>query len=390
MAGFTKGRRLTFMKTSPESKGHLLSRKQWIAVVMTLLLLAIWIGINAATRLRVALQPPAPEQVAPLAVETKQIKTDSFERWLRYAGSVAAEREAVLESRVTAQILDMPARSGERVKNGDLLVRLDDDELRRELARLQAARKAVETEIALAQQQLERRRKLLAVSAVAEEQVDEARTRVESLQASLEENLQTIRVAESRLGYTRITAPFDGLIGRLYALPGDLAAPGRALVELIDTGALKVIISLPQQDISLVGPGTVADIHIPALNQRLLGQVDRLHPSLQLPGRGAQAEIFLNGLHEGLLPGMEAVVRLLTVHRENVVVVPVEALHRRGEDAFVYILEDEVARRRSVVPGPEYAGRLVIEKGLVPDEVLILTPHPQLADGRAVVAGATP
>lgn len=378
------------METSSEPKAHHLSRKQWLAVVLTILALAIWIGVNAASRLRVALQPPAPEQVAPLAVETQRIETDSFERWLRFAGSVAAEREAVLESRVTAQILEMPVRSGERVRRGDLLVRLDDEELRRELARLQAARKAVETELALARQQLERRRQLFAASAAAEEQVDEARTRVESLQASLEENRQAMRVAESRLGYTHINAPFDGIIGRLHALPGDLAAPGRALVELIDTGDLKALISLPQRDLSLIAPGTSAKIHLPALEKTLHGRVDRLHPSLQLPGRGAQAEIFLNGQGEGLLPGMEAVVRLLTVQRENVVVVPVEALHRRGEDAWVYVLEDEIARRRSVVPGPEFAGRLVIEKGLVPDEVLILTPHPQLADGRAVIAGVRP
>ncbi|NCC32232.1 MAG: efflux RND transporter periplasmic adaptor subunit [Chloroflexia bacterium] len=378
------------MKTSSEQKGHHLSRKQWLAVVLTMLALAIWIGVNAASRLSMALQPPAPEQVAPLAVETQLIETDSFERWLRYAGSVAAEREAVLESRVTAQILEMPLRSGERVRRGDLLVRLDDEELRRELVRLQAARKAVETELALAKQQLERRRQLFAASAAAEEQVDEARTRFESLQASLEENRQTMRVAESRLDYTRINAPFEGIIGRLHALPGDLAAPGRALVELIDTGELKAMISLPQRDLSIIAPGTSAKIHIPAPEKTLHGRVDRLHPSLQLPGRGALAEIFLNGQVDGLLPGMEAVVRLLTVHRENVVVVPVDALHRRGEDAWVYVLEDEIARRRSVVPGPEFAGRLVVEKGLVPDEVLILTVHPQLADGRAVVAGARP
>lgn len=378
------------MKNASESGGRRLSRRQWLVVVLTLLFLAVWIGVNAVSRLRVALHPPPPEQMAPLAVETLRLERQIFERRVRYSGTIVAEREAVLQSRVTAQILEMPARSGERVERGDLLVRLDDDELTREVSRLQAASKTIDAELVLARKQLERRRQLLAVSAVSQEQVDEARARVDTLQAALEENHQAIRVAQSRLNYTRISAPFSGTIGRLHALPGDLAAPGRALIELVDPRELKAVVTIPQQDLSAVTLGTLADIRIPALKIELQGRVDRLHPALQLPGRGAQAEIILNGHIENLLPGMEAVIHLLTVQRDHVLVIPVEALHRRGDKTHVFVLEDDMARRRSVTPGPEYAGRVVIENGLAPDDILILTPHPELTEGRAVVAGERP
>lgn len=369
------------------SKQPALSGKQWIVILLVLAALAFWIGSKAASRLQVALYPPEPEKTAPLTVETWRLEPTTFERWVRYPGSIAAEREAVLQSRLTAQILDLPVRSGQRVQRGDLLVRLEDDELGNELARLQAAAKAIEAEILLAQKQLQRRRQLFASAAATEEQVDEARTRGEALQASREENRHAIGVAESKRSYARIEAPFDGVVGRLFALPGDLAAPGRALVELVDTGALKAVFSIPQQDVARIARGTRARIHIPVLDLVLEGEVDRLHPSLQPPARGAQAEIVLNGPTRNLMPGMEAVIRLRIEHHEQVLVIPVEALHRRAGQAHVFVLEENRARRRAVISGPEFEGRLLIEEGLATGDVLILTPHPELSDGRFVLAG---
>lgn len=378
------------MRQVNERKQQHLSRKQWLVVIAVVLAVAIWVGINAVTRLQVALQPPPPQAPAPLAVEVQVVEHSPFAGWARYAAVLAAEQETVLQSRLTAQILAMPVRSGDRVERGDLIVRLDDAELRGEVARLQAAGQGIEAELALAQTLLERRRKLFAVAAAAAEQVDEAQARVESLVASRAENRQAIQVATSRLGYAQLHAPFAGVVGRLFALPGDLAAPGRALVELIDPLQLKVEFTVPQQDLARVAQGQSAHVRIPARDLALDGQVDRLHPRLELPGRGAQAEIVLPTATAGLLPGMTAEVHLLTEHRDEAVVIPVAALQRRDEGAHVFLFDAGTARRRAVTPGPEDQGRVVIEAGLVAGERLILTPHPGLADGRAVVAVQRP
>lgn len=378
------------MRQANERKRRQLSRKQWLVVIAAVLAVVIWVGINAVTRLQVALQPPPPQAPAPLAVEVQVVASSSFAGWARYAAALAAERETVLQSRLTAPILAMPVRSGDRVERGDLIVRLDDAELRAEVARLQAAGQGIEAELALAQRLLERRRNLFAVAAVAAEQVDEAQARFEALGAARRENRQAIRAATSRLGYAQLHAPFAGVVGRLFALPGDLAAPGRALVELIDPLQLKVEFTVPQRDLARVAQGQRAHVRVPARDLAFDGQVDRLHPRLEVPGRGAQAEIVLSTATPDLLPGMTAEVHLLTEYRDEAVVIPVTALQRRSQDAHVFLFEEGTARRRVVTPGPEDQGRVVIEAGLAAGERLILTPHPGLADGRAVVAVPRP
>jgi membrane fusion protein, multidrug efflux system len=382
--------RQAIMKNQSEQNRHRLSRRQWLAIILTVAALALWIGINAAGRLRVALQPPPPEAAVPLAVELLRLEPRNFEHWLRYAASMEAEQETVLQSRVTAHIREMPLRSGALVRRGELLVKLDDEEFRQELARLRAGAKAIEAELALARKQLERQQQLFATAATSQEQVDEARTRTEALKASLEESHHAIRVAQTKVGYAQIDAPFDGIVGRLFALPGDLAAPGQPLIEVIDTRELKALFSVPQRDLSRISVGTEAEVRVPALDRVLSGRVDRLHPRLQSPGRGAEAETFLPQQTDGLFPGMEAVVRLLAFRRDEVLVVPVEALHRRPDGAYVFIFEENVARRRTVTPSHEFEGRIVIEEGLAAGDMLILTPHPGLADGRSVAAGAVP
>ena len=378
------------MKNRSEQNRLRLSRWQWLAIILTVIVLVIWIGINAAGRLRVTLQPPPPEAAVPLAVELLRVEPRYFEHWLRYAASIEAEQKTVLQSRVTAHIREMPLRLGEQVRRGELLIKLDDEEFRQELARLQAGAKAIESELALARKQLQRQQQLFAVVATSQEQVDEAHARAEVLQATLEENRHAIRVAQTKVGYAQIGAPFDGAIGRLFALPGDLAAPGRPLIEVVNTRELKAVFSIPQRDFPGVSVGTVAEVRIPSLDRTLSGRVDRLHPRLQLPGRGAEAETFLPPQSDGIFPGMEAVVYILAHRRDEVLVIPVEALHWRPEGAYIFIFEENVARRRMVTPGTEFEGRIVIEEGLASGDVLILTPHPGLADGRSVVAGAMP
>jgi len=378
------------MKPSPPLNTQRLNRRQWVVLLLAVSLLLAWIGVNALSRLRVAMHPPPPETVSPLAVEIFYPEPGSFEVWKSYAGSIAAEHQAVLQSRLTLPILDMPARSGERVQRGGLLARLDDEELRREQARLEAAAQSIEAELSLARKQLERRRRLFAASAASREQLDEALSRLASLEASREENRQAILAAQSRLEDTRITAPFDGVVGQLFALPGDLAAPGRGLLELVDTSRLKAVFSLPQQDLSRGAQSTRAQIHVPAKHRVLEGRVNRVHPSLQLPGRGALAEVFLHGEVEDLLPGMDVVVRLLTDQRSEVLAIPVEALHGGDGEAHVFVLHEGTALRRPVAEGPQFQGRVVIEEGLAVGDAVILTPHPGLADGRSVIAGAIP
>ncbi len=345
----------------------------------------VWLGLGTADRLRTAFVPPAPEPVPPRTVETMVAEPRTFERWQRYPGSIAAESEAVLSSRIYGIIRAMPFRAGDRVEAGDVLITLTDEELRRELDRLDYEIEATLAELELARRQLERREQLHAEDAITREALEESQTRTKTLAASLAANRQAREAAAERLDYTRIRAPFAGLVGRLHALPGDLASPGQPLLELVAVDQLKAEFVLPQSDLAGIGPGTPLRIKVAAVDRQWDNTLDRLHPDLKPPGRGARAETLLPAKAAGLLrPGMTASVKVLVHHRENSLVIPVEALYQRRGQAHVFIVDNGRARSRPVRPGPEADGWVVIDEGLTRGEQVITGGYPGLADGDPV------
>jgi RND family efflux transporter MFP subunit len=361
-----------------------LSRKQWLFVVLVVAALIIWIGFYAAARIQKSVQPPPPEPAGPLAVEVLNLEPATFTHWLRYPGTVSAENHIILQSRITSQILSMPIRSGGTVNPDEILIALDQTELQQELERLKAAARALQTERDLAGKQYQRLKLLIAKNAVSVERFEEVEARVHILQATMEENRQAQEVVTTRLGYATLTAPFAATVGQLFAQPGDMAAPGRPLLELIDPNNLKFVFTIPQQDMSAITTGLPAHIHIPALKRDVEGLLDRLHPGLQQPARAAQAEIVLTQHIPQLRPGMDAWIRLLIEELSEALIIPLEALHGDGSDPHVFVLDQGTARRHAVVTGPRSAQTVVITSGLQAGAQVIVTPHPQLADGLAV------
>lgn len=363
---------------------HGLSWRQALLVLLVVLGMLGWVGVHAMQRLQLALDPPSAELSSPPVVEIVTLQPRSFVAWRRLPGSVAADREARLQSRITAQVTEAPHRSGDRVAADELLIRLDDEELVHERARLQAHRRSVEADLGAVRQQLRRREQLHADGMVSDETVDDLRSRVEGLEAALGENAQALRVLETRIGYTRIRAPYEGTVRAVHALPGDLAAPGQVLVELVDTSRLLVRFTLPERLLSDAYPGMPLRISVPATGETITATLDRLGPQLQGPGRGAPAEALLPATLRGVKPGMEAVVQLLMVQSDDALIVPAEAVHAGPGGAHVFIERNGQSHWRQIATGGEAGGLVMLVSGVSAGDRVITTPHPALANGAPV------
>lgn len=365
-----------------------LSRWQWLGVSGVTMVLAVATAVLAVDRIKLAWAPPPPEGPLPVKVRTLIVEPSLFERRRRYPGTLAAERQATLRSRVTGRIEALPRRTGSAVEQNETLIALDDAELRQELGRLRAQAEGIEADLRLARAQLARQESLHADDLASQNEVDEARARVETLTASRAENRQAQAVAETRLSYARIAAPFDGVVSRMHALPGDTVSPGEPLLELVDPVSLKAEFVIPQGDLARIGGDAAVTVTL-SDGASLEGlTLDRLDPRLDAPGRGAAAEVLLapEAVREaGARPGMEAVVRVRDVHQPEALQVPLEALHRDSEGPYLYVAEEEQARLRRVQAGPEAAGVVLIPEGLDAGDAVIVTPHPELAEGAPIV-----
>lgn len=335
------------------------------------------------TSLRGDVPPP---DTPVLAVVVEELREQPLEVFREYTGTIAAQHRFAVAAQVGGTVLSVPKREGERVLAGDLLAQLDATEPRAEVRRLEASIERLAADLDYWQAQLVRHRSLFATQAISEQALDDNERQVRSLTASLKEARQSLKQARTRLGYTEIRAPSDGFVQTVFAQPGDLARANAPLLELLDDGALKVIVALPQADLATLTPGTPAVVTVGNEPVAVDGQLDRLYPALDTPTRTATAEVFLANTSAGLRPGMLASVSLRLVRIDAALTVPVHAVHARQGIEGVFILDHDVAHWEPVKTGHTVGQRVQIVAGLTPGSPVIVTPDTRLADGTPVRA----
>lgn len=337
-------------------------------------------------RLYERLQPVPAEPVLPLAVETQVIQPSPFVHSIHTTGTVEAEHRVTISAQLAAPVLAVPFREGSRVTQGDILVQLDDAEPRREVARLEAASDRVATDLAFWRNQLEADRRLLASKSISRRAFDETERQVASLQATLRETQQALQQARIQLGYAVLRAPYDCYIQTVRVLPGDLVQFGTPMLELLAVAPLKIVASLPEADLVEVHQKQTVRAHIPAVGRTWTVALDRIYPRLERGTRSATIEIFLPTGSESVRPGMAADVDIIRSQTEDDLVIPHQALRDLHGETGVFVLVDGEARWRKVRVGAAQNGLAQILDGLRQGDELIVTPHPQLADARPVVA----
>lgn len=360
-------------------------RRQLTALILLGGLLGV-VAVFAGLRLQERLRPPPMQVRSPLAVKAVTLEPGTFILARRYTGSIEAERRVVLSAQLTASVTAVPHREGAQVRARDLLIRLDPSEQTQETQRLTAASARIKADLAFWRGQLTRDETLFRDRVITARAVEETRRTVASLEASLRENRHALETAHTRRGYAEVRAPFDGVVQRVHVLPGELAVPGKPLLEVVAAEPLKAVVPVPQADLADLRAGLAGRITVPAIDGVWEGHVDRVYPALDEATRSATLEMFLPRGLAALRPGMMATVDVELVRREGVLTVPHQAVHERNGTSGVFAVDGEQARWRPVTVGPAQGGAVLIEQGLRPGERVIVTPDPGLADGLAVLA----
>ncbi len=292
-------------------------------------------------------------------------------RWLateEVVGTIRARVRATLEAKISGRIGQLPVVAGQIVKKGDLLIQL---EVREVQARLDQAR-AVEQQAA---QDRKRFETLLAQKAVTQAEYDAVQARAEVAAASLAE-------AETMLGYALITAPFDGVISRRLAEVGDLASPGRPLLELEDPGSLRLEADVPEALIDRVQLGITLPVRVGARTNALEGVVSELAPMADPNTRTFRVKLDLppeSGLRLGQFGRVAVPVDEITSTR-----IPSSALVVRGQMEMVFVVVDQHARLRLVKTGKRIGDETEIVSGLEVGEAVVVEGGVALVDGQPV------
>ncbi len=303
-----------------------------------------------------------------MTVEVAKVAPRDIPTLIEVAGTLQAKESAAIAAKVTGIVTKVPIKLGSVVKTGDLLVAISAGEID---ARVNQAA----AQLAQARRNLTREQNLLKKNASTAETVKNMRDQYDMALAGYNE-------AKSMLGYTSITAPFDGVITRKDVNSGDLATPGTPLLYLENNQQLQVRSSVPESLVLKIHIGDQLMVKVEAAGALVQGTVAEVAPAADPNSRTAPVVIDLPS-HPDLRTGQFARV-LLPGAGVRGLLAPATAVVPRGQMDRVFVVEDGRAHLRLVRIGQEVDGMVEILAGLVPGETVAVSNNRLLEDGQQV------
>ncbi|MDX2121114.1 MAG: efflux RND transporter periplasmic adaptor subunit [Gemmatimonadota bacterium] len=308
-----------------------------------------------------------------LPVEVAVARQDTVADAVLATGQVEAIQAARLRPEVEGRITEIVMREGAEVGSGDALFRIDDRELKAQVARAEAERD-------LSEQALTRTRQLLEQNAASASDLERAEATARSSRASLD--LLTVR-----LDRTTVRAPFAGVVGQRYVSLGDYVTSSDSLVTLQTVDPVRVAFNVPERYAGVVRRGQKVGFRVAAVTgEELTGTVEFVSPEVQLPGRTLLVKALVPNGRRQLQAGMFAEARLATALRTSAVVVPEEAVLAVQGSYVVWVVDSGKVARRPVTLGVRAPGEVEIVTGVLPGEQVVVGGLEMLQDGAPVSA----
>jgi len=315
---------------------------------------------------------PGMRNAGPISVAVAPARSERLSQKLEALGNARANESVDVSSKTSNIVTAVTFRDGERVKVGQVLVRLDDSQARADVAAAEAA-------VAESERLYNRSRELMSTEALSRAQFDQ-------LEATLKANRARLAAATARLADTVIRAPFNGRVGLRRVSVGTLISPGDVITTLDDTSVIKLDFSVPENFLATLREGLAVRATAPAFPGRaFVGKVASIDSRVDISTRSVTVRALLSNEDGALRPGMFLNVTLANDEREALVI-PEEALTPEAERQYVFVVRDGKVERREVRIGGRSPGNVEVLAGLSPGERVIIEGTQKVRDGAPVRA----
>ena len=298
----------------------------------------------------------------PVAVEVARAQATTLYDDAQAVGSLRSRQGVMLRPEVSGRVAKIAFADGRKVRQGQLLVQLDD-------TLQQAQLKQAQAQASIARTNLQRNRELVTQGFVSQSAVDQSAAALEVAEAQ-------VALAQAQLVRMRIVAPFDGIAGiRLVSL-GDYVKDGADLVGIEDVASVLVDFRLPERALSRLKVGQEVEVTLDGMpGRQFQGRVDAIDSQVDANGRSLLVRARLPNADGVLRGGMFARTRIVFAVRPNAVVVPEEALVPQGGRQYVLKVIDgadgKVTQRIEARIGLRVPGRVEIVEGLRDGDVVV-------------------
>lgn len=314
-------------------------------------------------------QPPVP-------VTAVEARLERIERRIEALGTLRARESVNITATVGERVVEVGFSDGDRVRQGQVLLRLEAREAEALLAEAQAAEEE-------ARRQYDRARQLANRGAAAQAQLDTARREAETARAR-------VAAVESRLANLIITAPFDGVVGLRNISVGAFVQPGSLVTTLDDDSVMLLDFTVPAVVLPSLAPGAKVEARSPGFeNEKFVGKIRSVDSRVDPTTRSVMVRAEIENPQRRLKPGLLMMVEVAAEAREGVVI-PESAVLRQGKETFALVISEQDpsglawAERRRIIIGERRAGKVEVLEGVEAGERVVAHGGFRVSDGGRV------
>jgi RND family efflux transporter MFP subunit len=356
-----------------------------------------------------------------VTVGTAVASTRPVAQQLTLSSELVPYQEIDVYAKVAGYVKELNVDYGSHVHKGQVMAVLEVPELQAQLDEDEAAIRAQTDQVARLQSEIGRAKaqhdmlhlqydRLAGVAKsqtglVAQQEVDDAHgkdlaaeSQVEAAQGAYQAAQGQLMAAKAKLGhdqafydYSKITAPFDGVVTQRYANFGALMQAGTTstqatpLVRLSDENLYRLVIPVPESDVKYIHVDDPVEVRVPSVDKTVQGKVKRFSVDVNGATRTMHTEVEIPNANGGLVPGVYAEAVITLKHNAAAVVVPVLALDHQGDQASLMIVSpDNRIERRNVTLGIQMPDSVEIASGVSPGEQVVVTDRSGLKAGQIV------
>jgi RND family efflux transporter MFP subunit len=361
---------------------------------------------------------PAPAPTVPVA----KVSPEDLNRDLVLTAEFKPFQEVDVMAKVAGYIKDIRVDAGDRVNEGQLLATLEVPEMKDDLTRATASVQRANAEVRRAEDELQRAQsahdiahlsfeRLTAVSQkrpglIAQQEIDDAKAKdlvteaqiasAKSARAAAVEqvavNQAEVQKVKTLTEYTRVTAPFPGVVTKRFADKGSMIQAGTAsqtqampVVRLSQNNELRLILPVPESAVPTVHIGQQVEVRVPTLNRTFPGRVARFSGKVAAATRTMDTEVDVQNPSLVIMPGMYAEVNLRLDHRARALAVPVMAVDREADGGKVMVVTpNNRVETRKIALGLETASAIEVRSGLNEGDLVVISGRSSLQAGEEV------
>lgn len=293
----------------------------------------------------------------------------------RISGTLQAAVRSVVRAETPGAVVAIGPELGQAVKKGDLLARIEAKALGDVTSSARSGLEAAQAQYDLAQREVQRTEALVKGGAIAQRELDRARSQLSAAAAAVNQARAQLASSQSQLGDATVKSPIAGVVARRSVSAGDVVSPGSELYEVIDPSTMRLDASIASDDLSVISPGKGVDFEVRGYpGQKFTGTIARVAPAADPVTRQIQVLVDIPNPGGKLVAGLYAEGRV-SVEKREALVAPFSAIDSSGDQPSVLRVKNGVIERVVIALGvrDERAEIVEVTNGLAAGDVLVLS-----------------